>query len=191
MSKGIILFGAMGVGDTTLGKAVASALCFPHLDIDDYTWRWDTEIPYTVMQDREQRISKMKEKLSEHPHFVMSGSMFSIRNHFKEMFELAVFMEAPPAICAERIRKRSVARWGNRVLPGGDMYEASSVYRDYLACAKRYYAETAPNSTLKEHKTFISELVCPVLCIDATKSIDENTKYVLERYRDIRSCVFA
>jgi len=21
---------------------------FPHFDLDDYSWRWDTEIPYTA-----------------------------------------------------------------------------------------------------------------------------------------------
>ena len=34
MSRGIILFGAMGVGDTTLGKEVAQRLKYPHFDID-------------------------------------------------------------------------------------------------------------------------------------------------------------
>lgn len=188
MPKGIILFGAMGVGDTTLGKAIAEKLNFPHLDIDDYTWNWDTEIPYTVINPKEQRVAIMTKKLSEHPNFVMSGSMFSIRNHFNDMFELAVFMEAPVEICAERLRIRSVSRWGNRVLPGGDMYENSSVYRDYLECAKSYYYDNnAPRSSLTQHKIWISELTCPVLYVDATKSIDENTDYVVAKYTKMRN----
>lgn len=187
MPKGIILFGAMGVGDTTLGKAIAERLNFPHLDIDDYTWNWNTEVPYTVINPKEQRIDKMTKKLSEYPKFVMSGSMFSIRNYFKDMFELAVFMEASVEICAERLRVRSVTRWGNRVLPGGDMYETSSIYRDYLECAKSYYDNNSSGANITEHKIWISELTCPVLYVDATKSIDENADYVIEQYRKIQN----
>lgn len=40
--KGIIIFGAPGSGKTTLGAELARQLDFPHFDLDDYHWRWDT-----------------------------------------------------------------------------------------------------------------------------------------------------
>lgn len=104
---------AFGVGDTTLGKEVSKQLNYLPVDLDDYHWRWDT--------------------ISQTPHFVMSGSMWSIRKSFEPMFNMAVFMTAPPEICAERIRMRSVTRWGDRVLWGGDMYESNIIHKDYLA----------------------------------------------------------
>lgn len=74
----------------------------------------------------------------KNPHFVMSGSMWSIRKPFEPFFDRAIFMTAPAEIRAERIRSRSLKRWGDRVLPGGDMYETTEGYKDYSAFAKCY-----------------------------------------------------
>lgn len=49
MARGIIIFGPAGSGKTTLGKLVAENLDFPYFDIDEYIWRRDTDIPFTVM----------------------------------------------------------------------------------------------------------------------------------------------
>ena len=46
MKQGTIIFGPSGSGKTTLGKIVAQQLEIPFLDIDDYIWRKDTEIPF-------------------------------------------------------------------------------------------------------------------------------------------------
>ena len=75
MSRGIIVFGAMGTGKTTLGKELAQLLNFRYLDLDDYLFRWDTEIPFTVMNSKESRIERLLSDIEEYPHFVMSGQM--------------------------------------------------------------------------------------------------------------------
>ncbi|MCT4598274.1 MAG: AAA family ATPase [Vallitalea sp.] len=49
MSRGIIIFGSPGSGKTTLGKMVAEKLGIPYFDIDDYTWRKDTDKPFELM----------------------------------------------------------------------------------------------------------------------------------------------
>lgn len=185
MSRGIILFGGMGVGDTTLGSAVAALLQVPHFDIDDYTWRWDTAVPYTELRKKEEKIALLKAAISPHPHFVMSGSMWSFRKSFEPFFDLAVFLTAPAQIRAERIRDRSLRRWGERVLPGGDMYQSSSVYRDYLECSLRYDRGTADEFSLAQHEKWAQELPCPVLRMDGTKPIEENARYIVTRYRQI------
>ena len=185
MPEGIILFGAMGVGDSTLGKEVAKRLNLPHFDLDNYHWRWDTEIPYTVFKSREERTADIMKAISGTSHFVMSGSMWSIRKAFEPLFNLAVFMTAPAEIRAERLRIRSVTRWGDRVLPGGDMYESSEVYKNYLACAQSYNQDIRPNACLIQHEQWVKELPCPVLRIDGTKPIAENAESVIARYHKI------
>lgn len=186
MPNGIIIFGAMGVGDTTLGKSVAEKLCVPHIDPDDYHWRWDANIPYTVFRSRQARTKLIMQTISAAPRFVMSGSMWSIREYFASFFELAVFLTAPAETCAERLRSRSIARWGSRVLPGGDMYEASGVYRDYLACANAYDQDIRPQMCRLQHEQWARELPCPVLRLDGTLPIAENTDVVVSNY--LRLC---
>ena len=52
MARGIIVFGSPGSGTTTLGRAVAAQLGFAHFDLDDYLWRWDTEVHFTRTRTR-------------------------------------------------------------------------------------------------------------------------------------------
>lgn len=187
MCRGIILFGAMGVGDTTLGKEIAKRLSFPHFDLDDYSWRWDTDIPYTVFRSREERTESILQAIAGHPHFIMSGSMWSIRKTFEPLFDMAVFMTAPAEVRAERLRIRSITRWGDRVLPGGDMYENNNVYKDYLACAKSYDQDISPQMCIVQHEQWVKELPCPVLSADGTKPISENADWIIEQYLQILS----
>ena len=134
---------------------------------------------------KEERINHLMTEIMKHSRFVMSGSMWSIRKSFESMFEFAVFMTAPADIRAERIRQRSIDRWGERVLPGGDMYETSTVYQDYAACANSYDTDIRPNACMIQHEEWAAELPCPVLRIDGTKNICANADYVIEQYNAI------
>jgi len=184
MARGIILFGGMGVGDTTLGKAVAGTLGWPHIDLDDYIWLWDTPLPFTKIRPRDEKIALLTEAISHHPHFVMSGSMFSFRKVFEPCFDLAVFLTAPAQVRSERIRKRELNRWGARVLPGGDMYEAEgSIHKDYMACVRRYDEGPEELFSLAQHEKWIRELPCPVLRLDGTRPVAENAARVIEAYQ--------
>lgn len=55
MKKGIIIFGPAGSGKTALGKMAAEQLGILFVDIDDYIWRKDTEIPFTIMHSKKKR----------------------------------------------------------------------------------------------------------------------------------------
>jgi len=116
MPRGIIIVGAPGVGKTTLGRELARQLGFLHFDTDEYHWRQDTEVPFTILRPREERAAHLMHDISMHPRFVMSGSMWNIRERFTPLFELAVFLEAPVEVCAERVYSREFARWGDRIL---------------------------------------------------------------------------
>ena len=181
MARGIIL---LGVGDTTLGREVAKRLDRPHFDLDDYIWMWDTPLPFTKIRPREEKIALLTADISRHPHFVMSGSMFSFRKTFEPYFELAVFLTAPAEIRAERIRRRELQRWGARVLPGGDMYEAEgSIHTDYMACVRSYDEGPEELFSRAQHEKWIGELPCPVLRLDGTEPIEKNAERVIEALR--------
>lgn len=94
MGKGIMFFGSAGAGKSTIGSLVAQELSFTFVDIDDYIWQYDTEIPYTVMYPRAEKISRRMNAISKTDHFVMAGSMDSFHEHFDPFFELAVHLTA-------------------------------------------------------------------------------------------------
>jgi len=182
---GIILFGSPGSGTTTLGKELAKQLNYPHLDLDDYHWRWDTEIPYTVLRSSDERVRLITDAVDGRKNFIMSGSMWSIRKSFENMFELAVYVTASTEIRAERLRARSLARWSSRVIAGGDMFEHHEVYKDYHAAAQQYDKDESPQSYRKQHEQWIKELPCPVLRADGEKELSQNIILILKRMETI------
>ena len=99
--KLVALLGPSGSGKTTLGKIAARKLGYPYFDVDDYIWKQNTDSPYTQI--------------------VMAGSMSSFHYAFDEMFEMMVLLYVSPDIRIERVHKRAIARFGERVLEGGDM----------------------------------------------------------------------
>ena len=183
MSRGIIIFGAPGSGQTSIGRELAMQLGFTHIDLDDYHWRWDTEIPYTIFRPAEERIEHLIHDLSDCDFFLMSGSMWSMRKIFEPLFDMAVLVTVPAEIRAERIRLRETNRWGNRILPGGDMYETNKDYsKDWLERALEYDTAEPSQFGLKQHEQWINELTCPVLRIDGTKNIMESAEIIAAEY---------
>jgi len=182
MTRGIILFGAAGSGKTTIAIELAQRLNFWHLDLDDYHWRWDTEIPYTTLRPAEERIKHIMDDISQHANFVMSGNMWSIRKKFEPLFDLAVLITAPVKVRAERIRSRELAKWSDRILPGGDMYEANPIYsQDYIERVSDDFGQD------KQHEAWAKELPCPVLTIEGTAPIEESVVQIYEYFRTYRS----
>lgn len=179
MPRGIIIFGAMGTGKTTLGRELAQQLKFQHFDLDDYLWRWDTKIPFTEFYSKEYRTERLMNDLSKYPHFVMSGQMWSIRKAFEPLFDLGVFITAPTEIRVERVRSREISRWGNRIFPGGDMYE---VHQESLILTEQYDMDEPPKVSLNRDEQWVKELPCPILRIDGTKAIVENAIWLAEQY---------
>ena len=170
---GIIVFGASGAGSTTLGKEIARRLKFQHLDIDDYLWLRDTEMPLTTVRPSEERTELLMNDIKKDPEFVISGTIFNNSKLFENLFDLAVFISASAEVCAERVRVRELARWGNRVLPGGDMYKNTRFHGDsddYIANAQKYETADVSKFGRKLHEQWISELPCPVLRVDGTRA---------------------
>lgn len=180
MSRGIIIFGSSGSGTTTLGREVAEKLEFQHYDLDDYLWLKETELPFTVTRPRKELIKLLMEDISKFPHFVMSGSMDSYNEPFVPFFDLAVLNSAPMEIRLERINKREFARFGDRILPGGDMYEN---HMKFLQLVRSYDFDGSPSRRV--HEQWAQELPCKVLYTDGTVAIDENTAKIIDTFNQI------
>jgi len=185
---GIIIFGASGAGSTTLGKEIAEQLVFQYLDIDDYLWCWETKIPLTVTRSNDERTKLLMNDIMKYPNFVIAGTIFSNQKLFEHLFDLAIFVSTPAKVCAERVRAREITRWGQRVLPGGDMYKITRFhgdYNDYIANAQKYETADVSKFGRKLHTKWASELPCPVLDVDGTKNILENADWIIKQYRNL------
>jgi adenylate kinase family enzyme len=182
-----MIAGAAGVGKTTLGKELSKRLNFQHLDLDDYYFRWDTEIPYSESPPHDEIRECVMKDITKLPNFVMSGTIGSILwDLVNPLFELAVLLSAPADIRRERLRARAFVRYGERVLLGGDMYEE---HQKFYADVELYDTGTHPTVpvTLERHERWAAGLNCPVLRLDGTKSIYENTAWITTQYLLIKN----
>jgi SAM-dependent methyltransferase len=170
MIHGIILLGPNGSGKSTLGRELACALNFAHFDVEDY-WFYKTDIPYTAIRPQEERNEMLLSDMKKHGSFVVSGDISGWSDEFLTMFDLAIFLTAPTEIRMKRIENREYARWGDRVLEGGDMYESQKRFREYTA---------ARDVASLERRAW--RYSCPLFYSDGTKRpeeiVDEISTYI-------------
>ncbi len=177
MSTGIMIIGPSGSGKTTLGKVVAEKLEYPYFDVDDYIWRQDTVEPYTQMYTREEKISRLSNDIEPYEHFVMAGSMSSFHYAFDDKFEMMVLLYVEADIRVQRVHNRAIARFGERVLEGGDMHES---HMKFLEENRRYEHDGSPN--LREQREWMKNMQCVKIELDGTNSIENNAKIIVENW---------
>lgn len=180
MSSGIIIIGPSGSGKTTLGKIAAQKLGYPYFDVDDYIWKQNTDSPYTQMYTRDEKISRLSNDIAPYEHFVMAGSMSSFHYAFDEMFEMMVLLYVSPDIRIERVHKRAIERFGERVLEGGDMYEA---HMRFLNDDRRYEEDGSPN--MREQKEWMENMSCVKIELDGAAELEKNAGIIVNNWNGI------
>lgn len=180
MSSGIIIIGPSGSGKTTLGKIAAQKLGYPYFDVDDYIWKQNTDSLYTQMYTRDEKISRLSNDIAPYEHFVMAGSMSSFHYAFDEMFEMMVLLYVSPDIRIERVHKRAIERFGERVLEGGDMYEA---HMRFLNDNRRYEEDGSPN--MREQKEWMENMSCVKIELDGAAELEKNADIIVNNWNGV------
>lgn len=178
MPRGVIIFGSAGSGKTSLGRMTAERLGFPYFDLDDYIWRRDTPIPFTVMYSREEKASRLMADISKGERFVMAGSMSSFNAPFVPLFDLAVHLTADVETRLARVHKRELDQFGARILAGGDMHEE---HMRFLDSVSRYDTDASPS--MAEHTAWAETLPCRVLRLDGGDALQKNAAIIVDAYR--------
>jgi adenylate kinase family enzyme len=159
----IHVMGASGAGTTTLGAALSARLSIAHLDTDDLYWM-QTDPPYTTPRAIEERISLFSERAPRDQGWVLSGSALKWGKPLEALYDLVVFLRIDPALRMARIRRREASRYGERILPGGDMRERSAAF---LIWAESYDCAGAEQRSLAAHETWLADLAVPVLTLNS------------------------
>ena len=170
MIQRIHILGASGSGTTTLGRALAARLQCPHFDIDDYFWL-PTDPPFTQQRERTERAQLLMDDLTAQDAWVVSGSLCGWGDGAIPLFELVVFLWVPHAVRMERLHHREHARFGERILPGGDMYELSQAF---LAWAASYEEGGLDIRSRRLHEEWLGMLPCPILCFEREYAVEEH-----------------
>lgn len=180
MATGIMIMGSSGAGKTTLGKMVAEKLGYTFVDIDEYIWRRDTQIPFSEMYTKAEKISRVQEAIADSENFVMAGSMNSFHEHFDPFFHLVVHLHADAQLRVKRAHAREAELFGERILEGGDMYERHQVFLKEVAG----YDHGDGGCTLQQHELWLSCLNCKIIRLDGGDALENNLEMIVEAYKE-------
>lgn len=169
-----MIIGPSGSGKTTLGKIVAEKLGYPYFDVDDYIWKKNIENPYSQMYTKDEKISRLSNAIARYDFFVMAGSMSSFHYAFDDKFALMVFIYVEPEVRVERVHKRAIERFGDRVLEGGDMYES---HMKFMNDNRKYETDGSPN--LNEQREWMNNMNCVKIELDGTFKCEENAEKIV------------
>lgn len=173
--KRINLIGASGTGKTTLGKALAQALQCPHFDADAY-YHLPTDPPFQQQRSPAERTRLFLLDLPPAPAWVLSGSVISWEPHPELSFDLIVFLRLPVDLRLQRLREREQALYGERIAPGGDMYEDHLGFMDWTA---GYDHSTADVNNLQIHTGWLARQRCQVLTMAEPLTLEQQLEKIL------------
>lgn len=171
---GVIICGLNGTGKSTLGKVLAEKLNFYFIDIEDlYFPKTDPGYIYTSPRTRKEVEKLLLNEVKTHKNFILASVKGDYGEDMYSFIQYAVLLEVPKNIRLQRVKNRSFQKFGNRMLLGGDLYEQEEKFFRLV--------ESREENIVRE---WVKSLKCPVIRIDGTKSIDENTNFIMERIQN-------
>lgn len=172
----INVIGASGTGKSTLAKGLAERLGVPLFESDDY-YHLPSDPPYQRQRPVEERLRLIKRDLGGSTAWVLSGCVAGWGGDPGLEYSLVVFLYLPPALRLERLRLREVARFGSRILSGGDMHRTHEEFMDWAAGYDS--GASGGGNTLPAHRAFLGSVACPVLKLETAMTHEEQLAAVL------------
>lgn len=167
---GIMLCGLNGAGKSTLGKVLAEKLGFHFIDSEDlYFPKTDSGYPYASPRSRAEVEALLLKEIKARENFIFASVKGDYGEAVVSHFHYAVLVGISRDLRLQRIRERSFRKFGERMLPGGDLYEKEE--RFFALAGSR--EETAVEEWIKS-------LSCPVLRVDGTRPAEENGRIIAE-----------
>jgi adenylate kinase family enzyme len=173
----IHILGASGSGTSTLGSALSRRLGVRHADSDSLYWL-PTDPPFSTPRPTEERQALLLRTLPVDGHWVFSGAATKWAAPLESCYDLVVFLRLDPAVRMARLRQREAARFGARILPGGDMATTNSAF---IAWAEAYDTAGSLRRGLVTHEAWLVDQAAPVLRLDSEAPVADLVAAVLSR----------
>ena len=176
MGTGILICGMNGSGKSTLGKALAERINFRFIDNENlYFQRSTANQPYGNGRTKEEVIALLMEEVREYPDFVFVAVKGDYGQEILPLYNYIVMVEVSRDIRLERVRNRSYMKFGERMLPGGDLYEKEEQWFKLVESRPENYAEE-----------WLKSMDCPVIRVDGTKPVEGNIDYILGQIKVLK-----
>jgi len=164
----IYLIGASCSGISTLGATLSVQLGVPLLDVDDFYWM-PTDPPFTTKRPPADRVFLIQQRQAQTDGWVLSGSFISWGDILIEHVDIIAFLYTPTTVRLQRLDSREAQRHGDRILPGGDMYEGHLAFQDW---ASHYDDPSFTGRNLAQHEGWLNAQFAPVLRLDGKQNTE-------------------
>lgn len=175
------IFGASGSGTSTLGRHFCEETGYRFMDADDYLWL-PTDPRFTTLREPAERVKLIERDFGAADNAVLSGSVTKWGDALIPLFTLAVRLVTDTETRLARIREREYARFGERIRPGGDMYQT---HRAFLAWAAKYDEGDLSMRSKRAHDAWQQLLPCPVIVLSGSDSPADNTARIMEELKKL------
>ena len=182
MKNVIHIYGASGSGTSTLGRKLCAELGYFFMDTDDYFWV-PTDPKYQIKRSFEERLALMHKDIDAHDNIVISGSLVDWGDELIPLFTLAIRLVTDTEIRIARLRERERAEFGDRLLPGGDMYEN---HQEFIEWARAYDTGSVDMRSKAKHDEWQKLLRCRQIVLDGAADLDDNARKALVALAEVQ-----
>lgn len=166
MSRRIIICGGNGSGKSTLGKALADAMGIQFMDNEDYYFpEGKSAYKYDHALTREEVLPRLQNDMERVEDWIFASVKGNYGEQIESLFTHAILIDVPKKIRMQRVWDRSYDRFGDKILPGGELYEREQQFFDLVQ-----------RRTNEDVENWVSNLRCPVIRVDGTMPVKENVE---------------
>ncbi len=166
---GILICGLNGAGKSTLGKILADRMGYEFIDNEDlYFPKKDPVYLFSGPASKEEVIRLLEEKISRNHRFIFAAVRGNYGDKLIASLDHIVLIEVPKQVRSQRVRDRSYRKFGDRILPGGDLYDRESKWFSLT--------DSRPDAYVTD---WLETVHCPVVRIDGTLPAEENADYLI------------
>lgn len=169
MNRRIIICGGNGSGKSTLGKALAHVMGIKFMDNEDYYFpKRESGYKYDRALTREEFIPILQNDMEQEKDWIFASVKGNYGERIESMFTHAILIEVPKETRMQRVWNRSYNKFGDKILPGGELYEKEQKFFDMVK-----------GRTNEDVEEWVSNLRCPVIRVDGTKPVKENVELLV------------
>lgn len=168
MNNKIIVCGGNGAGKSTLGKGLAEELGWIFKDIEEYYFPADnSDYHYSHARTREEVAKRLLVDMKKYDDLILASVKGDYGPEVLKLFTFAILIDVPRDIRMERVKTRSNQKFGDRMLPGGDLYEKEEHFFDMVQKRPEDYVTK-----------WLDTVDIPVFRVDGTHAIEDNIEMI-------------
>lgn len=169
MKRRIIICGGNGAGKSTIGTELSNKIGVPFFDVEDYYFPSKSDAYYYNAARSKKEVEKLLMiDFDKSEEFVFATTKPNFCNEIIAKFTLVIYIKTPKDVRIKRVIDRSYKKFGDRILPGGDLYEVENKFFNMV-------------NRRDENEILLSlkKLQIPIIKLNGEKNICENVNLLV------------